>query len=270
MGGAWWMAPLIYFIGIAAVLVAAIILKKTRIFAGEAAPFVMELPAYHLPAAKTVLLHVWERLWGYIKKAGTIIFLCCAVMWFLSSYGVEAGAFGLVDDQAHSLLAYVGSAIAWIFIPLGFGNWQAVASIISGFVAKESIVSTISILGAGQELGEDSTALWSSLQNGMLPTAVAAFSFLIFNMLDSPCLAAVGTMAKEMNSKKWTWITILFQNVFAYLVTLMIYQFGVLLAYGTFTAGTIAAIFVLMGMLYALFRRDPYKNQNIAVKRSVA
>ena len=172
-----------------------------RIFAGEAAPFVMELPAYHLPAVKTVLLHVWERLWGYIKKAGTIIFLCCAVMWFLSSYGVEAGAFGLVDDQAHSLLAYVGSAIAWIFIPLGFGNWQAVASIISGFVAKESIVSTISILGAGQELGEDSTALWTSLQNGMLPTAVAAFSFLIFNMLDSPCLAAVGTMAKEMNSK---------------------------------------------------------------------
>ena len=270
MGGAWWMAPLIYFIGIAAVLVAAIILKKTRIFAGEAAPFVMELPAYHLPAVKTVLLHVWERLWGYIKKAGTIIFLCCAVMWFLSSYGVEAGAFGLVDDQAHSLLAYVGSAIAWIFIPLGFGNWQAVASIISGFVAKESIVSTISILGAGQELGEDSTALWTSLQNGMLPSAVAAFSFLIFNMLDSPCLAAVGTMAKEMNSRKWTWITILFQNVFAYLVTLMIYQFGMLFAYGTFTTGTIAAIIVLIGMLYALFRRDIYKNQNIAARRSVA
>jgi ferrous iron transport protein B len=267
-GGAWWMAPVMYLVGIVAVLVSSIILKKTKPFSGEPAPFVMELPSYHIPSVKGILIHVWEKLWGFIKKAGTILFAACVVMWFLASFGVEGGSFGLVDDQANSIMAVIGGAIAFLFIPLGFGNWQACASSISGFVAKEGIVSTIGILSGVGELAEDDPSLWSAT-GVMFPTAVAAISFLVFNLLDSPCLAAISTMAKELNDRKWFWFAIAYQNIFAYCVTLIIYQFGSLIAYGQFGVGTVAAIIVAAAMLFMLFRPDPYKNQRLVVKRSV-
>ena len=189
-------------------------------------------------------------------------------MWFLSSFGVEGGAFGLVEDQENSLMAIVGGAIAFIFIPLGFGNWQACASAISGFSAKEGIVTTIGILSGVGELAETDTSLWSAA-GAMFPTAVAAASFLIFNLIDSPCLAAISTMAKEMNDRKWFWFSILYQNVFAYCVSLMVYQFGSLIAYGQFGVGTIAAVIVAIAMLFMLFRPDPNKNKRLVAKRSV-
>lgn len=268
MGGAWWMAPLMYFIGIAAVLISAIMLKKTKPFSGETAPFVMELPAYHIPSIKGVLLHVWERLKGFLIKAGTIIFLSCAVMWFLSSFGFHNG-FGLVEDSSDSLLAAIGGFIAPIFAPLGFGNWQAVASSLSGFVAKESIVSTIGILSGVGEVAETDSSLWSAAAV-MLPTALAALSFLIFNLLDSPCFAAISTMAKEMNDRKWFWFSIAYQNVFAYIVSLSVFQIGSLLINGSFGAGTVVAFVLAAFMLYMLFRPDPYKNKKVVAKRSVA
>ncbi len=269
MGGAWWMAPLMYFIGIVAVLVSAIILKKTKPFSGAAAPFVMELPPYHIPSMKGVLLHVWERLKGFLKKAGTILFLACVIMWFLSSFGFGAEGFGLVEAE-ESLLAIIGGFIAPIFAPLGFGNWQAVASSLSGFVAKESIVSTIGILsGLGEEATEADASLWSSA-SVMLPSAVAAFSFLIFNLLDSPCFAAISTMSKELNDRKWFTFALIYQNVFAYLISLMIFQIGSLIVYGTFGIGTVVAFVVLAFMAYMLFRPDPYKNSKVVVRRSVA
>ena len=267
-GGAWWMAPLMYFVGVVCVIVSAIMLKKTKPFSGDPAPFVMELPSYHIPSLKGIAIHVWEKLWGFIKKAGTILFLACVVMWFLSSFGVEGGAFGLVEDQENSLMAIVGGAIAFIFIPLGFGNWQACASAISGFSAKEGIVTTIGILSGVGELAETDTSLWSAA-GAMFPTAVAAASFLIFNLIDSPCLAAISTMAKEMNDRKWFWFSILYQNVFAYCVSLMVYQFGSLIAYGQFGVGTIAAVIVAIAMLFMLFRPDPNKNKRLVAKRSV-
>lgn len=268
LGGVWWMAPLMYFVGIICVIVSAIMLKKTKPFSGDPAPFVMELPSYHLPSLKGIVIHVWEKLWGFIKKAGTILFLACVVMWFLSSFGIEGGAFGLVEDQENSLMAIVGGAIAFLFIPLGFGNWRACASAISGFSAKEGIVTTIGILSGVGELAETDTSLWSAA-GAMFPTAVAAASFLIFNLIDSPCLAAISTMAKEMNDRKWFWFSILYQNVFAYCVSLMVYQFGSLIAYGQFGVGTIAAVIVAVIMLFMLFRPDPNKNTRLVSKRSV-
>ena len=226
------IAPLMYFIGIVAVLVAAIILKKTKPFSGKPAPFVMELPQYHIPQAKTVLLHVWERLKGFIIKAGTILFLACVVMWFLGGFGFTNGGFGLVDDSADSLLAAIGGFIAPIFAPLGFGEWQPVAASLSGFTAKEAIVSTMGVLAnVAESQSEDTVTVAQAIQN-WFPSAVAAFSFLLFNLLDSPCLAAIATMAQQMQSKKWFWFAILFQNVFAYLVTLCVYQIGTLVTCG--------------------------------------
>ena len=211
------MAPIMYFVGIVAVLVAAIILKKTKPFSGKPAPFVMELPQYHIPQAKTVLLHVWERLKGFIIKAGTILFLACVVMWFLGGFGFTNGGFGLVDDSADSLLAAIGGFIAPIFAPLGFGEWQPVAASLSGFTAKEAIVSTMGVLAnVAESQSEDTVTVAQAIQN-WFPSAVAAFSFLLFNLLDSPCLAAIATMAQQMQSKKWFWFAILFQNVFAYI-----------------------------------------------------
>jgi ferrous iron transport protein B len=268
-GGAWWMAPVMYLVGIVAVLVSSIILKKTKPFSGEPAPFVMELPSYHIPSVKGILIHVWEKLWGFIKKAGTILFAACVVMWFLASFGVEGGSFGLVDDQANSIMAVIGGAIAFLFIPLGFGNWQACASSISGFVAKEGIVSTIGILSGVGELAEDDPSLWSAT-GVMFPTAVAAISFLVFNLLDSPCLAAISTMAKELNDRKWFWFAIAYQNIFAYCVALMVYQLGSFVAYGTFGVGTIAAAIIFIAMMYLLLRPDPNKKERIKAKRAVA
>ena len=263
------MAPIMYFVGIVAVLVAAIILKKTKPFSGKPAPFVMELPQYHIPQAKTVLLHVWERLKGFIIKAGTILFLACVVMWFLGGFGFTNGGFGLVDDSADSLLAVIGGFIAPIFAPLGFGEWQPVAASLSGFTAKEAIVSTMGVLAnVAESKSEDTVTVAQAIQS-WFPSAVAAFSFLLFNLLDSPCLAAIATMAQQMQSKKWFWFAILFQNVFAYLVTLCVYQIGTLVTGGGFGVGTAVAFVVVAVMLFLLFRPDPYKDQKVYSKRSV-
>ena len=263
------MAPIMYFVGIVAVLVAAIILKKTKPFSGKPAPFVMELPQYHVPQAKTVLLHVWERLKGFIIKAGTILFLACVVMWFLGGFGFTNGGFGLVDDSADSLLAVIGGFIAPIFAPLGFGEWQPVAASLSGFTAKEAIVSTMGVLAnVAESQSEDTVTVAQAIQN-WFPSAVAAFSFLLFNLLDSPCLAAIATMAQQMQSRKWFWFAILFQNVFAYLVTLCVYQIGTLVTGGGFGVGTAVAFVVVAVMLFLLFRPDPYKDQKVYSKRSV-
>ena len=262
------IAPLMYFIGIVAVLVAAIILKKTKPFSGKPAPFVMELPQYHIPQAKTVLLHVWERLKGFIIKAGTILFLACVVMWFLGGFGFTDGGFGMVEDSADSLMAAIGGVIAPIFAPLGFGEWQPVAASISGFTAKEAIVSTMGVLANVAGDTEDAVNVAAGVAS-WFPTGIAAFSFLMFNLLDSPCLAAIATMAKEMNDKKWFWFAILFQNVFAYIVCLCFYQIGSFVTGGAFGIGTVVGFAVLIVMLFLLFRPDPYKDQKVYSKRSV-
>ena len=262
------IAPLMYFIGIVAVLVAAIILKKTKPFSGKPAPFVMELPQYHIPQAKTVLLHVWERLKGFIIKAGTILFLACVVMWFLGGFGFTDGGFGMVEDSADSLMAAIGGVIAPIFAPLGFGEWQPVAASISGFTAKEAIVSTMGVLANVAGDTEDAVNVAAGVAS-WFPTGIAAFSFLMFNLLDYPCLAAIATMAKEMNDKKWFWFAILFQNVFAYIVCLCFYQIGSFVTGGAFGIGTVVGFVVLIAMLFLLFRPDPYKDQKVYSKRSV-
>ena len=263
-------AFLMYALGIVCVLVAAIMLKKTKPFSGEAAPFVMELPAYHIPSAKTVLMHTWERLWGFIKKAGTILFLACVIMWILSTFGFENGAFGMVEDTENCFMAILGSALAWIFAPLGWGKWQCVAAAISGFSAKEGIVSTMGVLAnVSEDLSEETDVVAAAIRD-WFPTMAAAFSFLVFNLLNSPCLAAISTMAQQLQSRKWFWFAIIFQTVFAYFVALMFYQFRLLLEGGSFGLGTAAAVVVLLGFLYMLFRPDPYKNQKKASRRSVA
>ena len=264
------ITPLMYFIGVVAVLVSAIILKKTKPFSGKPAPFVMELPQYHIPSVKTVLLHVWERLKGFIIKAGTILFLATVIMWILSSIGNTGSGIGFVEDSNDSIMAILGGILAPIFAPLGFGKWQPVAASISGFSAKESIVSTMGVLAnvAGDD-AEDTMIVGAAIK-AWFPTAVAAFSFLLFNLLDSPCLAAISTMAHEMQSRKWFWFAILFQNIFAYVVTLCVYQIGlVVTGAGSFGIGTIVALILAATLLFLLFRPDPYKNQNDVTKRSV-
>ena len=262
------MAPAMYFMGIVAVLVAAIILKKTKPFSGKPAPFVMELPQYHVPQAKTVLLHVWERLKGFIIKAGTILFLACVVMWFLGGFGFENGGFGLVEESGNSLLAVIGGFIAPLFAPLGFGEWQPVAASLSGFTAKEAIVSTMGVLANVTGDTEDAVTVAQAVQT-WFPTSLAALSFLIFNLLDSPCLAAIATMAQQMQSKKWFWFAILFQNIFAYIVCLCIYQIGSFVTGGSFGVGTVFGFVFTAIILFLLFRPDPYKDQKVYSKRSV-
>lgn len=262
------MAPAMYFMGIAAVLIAAIMLKKTKPFSGKPAPFVMELPQYHVPSAKTVLLHVWERLKGFIIKAGTILFLACVVMWFLGGFGFTDGGFGMVEDSSLSLLAVIGGVIAPLFAPLGFGQWQPVAASLSGFTAKEAIVSTMGVLANVAGDTEDAVTVSQAVQ-AWFPTTLAAFSFLLFNLLDSPCLAAIATMVQQLQSRKWFWFAILFQNMFAYLVCLSIYQIGSFAMGGAFGIGTAAGIAVALIILFMLFRPDPYKEQKLLTKSSV-
>ena len=262
------IAPLMYFIGIVAVLVAAIILKKTKPFSGKPAPFVMELPQYHIPQAKTVLLHVWERLKGFIIKAGTILFLACVVMWFLGGFGFGDGSFGMVEDSADSLMAMIGGVIAPLFAPLGFGEWQPVAASISGFTAKEAIVSTMGVLANVSGDTEDAVNVAAGVAS-WFPSSIAAFTFLMFNLLDSPCLAAIATMAQQMQSRKWFWFAILFQNIFAYIVCLCVYQIGSFVTGGAFGVGTAVGFLFLIAILFMLFRPDPYKNQKVYSKRSV-
>lgn len=262
------VAPAMYFIGIAAVLVSAIILKKTKPFSGKPAPFVMELPQYHIPQIKTVLLHVWERLKGFIIKAGTILFIACVIMWFLGGFGVENGSFGLVEDASNSFLAMIGGFIAPLFAPLGFGQWQPVAASLSGFTAKEAIVTTMGVLANVTGDGEDPVTVAQAVQ-AWFPSALAAFSFLVFNLLDSPCLAAIATMAQQLQSKKWFWFAILFQNIFAYIVCLCIYQIGTFVTGGAFGIGTVFGFAFAGILLYLLFRPDPYKDRKEYARSSV-
>lgn len=259
------LAPMIYLIGILSVLLCAICLKKTKFFHCPASPFVMELPQYHFPQPKTVLFHTWERLKGFIIKAGTILFVACIILWFLSSYGFGKNGFGLVE-ASDSLMAQIGNVIRRIFIPLGFGEktggWQAAAASISGFSAKEAIVGTMGVLtNVSEELTEEADAVAIAV-NTWFPTALSAFSFLLFNMLDSPCVAAIGVMSQELNSKKWFWFAILFQNLFAYFVSLSVYQIGSLIASGEFTFWTAVAFAFVLFFMYMLFRKDKYKTLN--------
>ncbi|MGN0728522.1 ferrous iron transport protein B [Treponema sp.] len=278
---------LMYLIGILSVVSAAVILKKTRPFHGKAAPFVMELPQYHIPHFKTVLMHTWERLRGFIVKAGTILFLACLVIWFLSSYGFASpknevvedgvvveeaseGGFGLVDSD-DSLLADVGNVIRHIFKPLGFGNkiggWQSAAASLSGFSAKEAIVSTMGVLADVSEEDVEDDSIVAEAVSGWFATSLAAFAFLMFNLLDSPCLAAIATMANELKSRKWFWFAICFQNIFAYCMTLIVYQLGMLFVHGQFGIGTVVAFVLLAGFIFALFRKDPYQGKTFDVKK---
>ena len=257
------LAPMIYVIGVLAVLLSAICLKKTKAFHGDAAPFVMELPQYHFPQPKTVLIHTWERLKGFIVKAGTILFLACIVLWFLSSYGFGEEGFGLVDAP-DSIMAVIGNAIRWIFIPLGFGGenggWQAAAASITGFSAKEAIVGTMGVLAnVSEELVEEADAVAVAV-NTWFPSAISAFSFLLFNLLDSPCVAAIGVMSQELNSRKWFWFAILFQNLFAWFVSLSVYQIGTLITTGVFGFWTVIAFIFVAFFIFMLVRKDKYKS----------
>ena len=262
------IAPMMYFLGIIAVLVSAVILKKTKPFSGKPAPFVMELPQYHIPSMKNVLLHVWERLKGFVIKAGTILFVACFVMWFLGAYGFVDGVFGMVEESENSLLALLGGMIAPVFAPLGFGNWQAVAAAFSGFSAKEAIVSTMGVLANVSGDVEDAVNVTQGVHM-WFPTTLSALSFLIFNLLDSPCLAAIATMSQQMQSKKWFWFAIAFQNIFAYVVCLCLYQIGTFITTGVFGIWTAIAFILATVLLFLLFRPDPYKNQRVYSRRSV-
>lgn len=251
-GGAWWVAPSAYFVGIAAIVVSGIILKKTKMFSGDPAPFVMELPQYHLPTVTNVLRSMWERGWSFIKKAGTIILLSTIVLWFLQGFGFEDGSFGMVEDLNNSVLAKIGGVIAPIFAPLGWGDWKAAVAAVTGLIAKENVVGTFGVLYGFGEVAEDGAEIWGSLATSY--TAIAAYSFLVFNLLCAPCFAAIGAIKREMNSAKWTWFAIGYQTVFAYTVALAIYQIGNLLTGGGFGVWTVAALLIVAAFIYLLFR----------------
>ena len=260
-GGAWWVAPSAYFVGIAAIIISGIILKKTKPFAGEPAPFVMELPAYHVPTVKNVLRGTWERGWSFIKKAGTIITLASVFVWFTSSFGFADGAFGMVEDMDASILATIGNAVCFIFAPLGFGSWQATVATLLGLVAKEEVVGAFGTLFAvaGDALEMVEEGDFAGLVNIAAQfTQLSAYSFLIFNLLCAPCFAAIGAIKREMNNAKWTWAAIGWECGFAYAVALIVYQIGGLFTGDTtFGAGTVAAVIVLGVLIYLIVR--PYK-----------
>lgn len=253
-GGVWWVAPSAYFLGIAAILCTGIILKKTRFFAGDPAPFIMELPAYHMPTAGAVLRSMWERAWSFIKKAGTIILLACILIWFISSYGVVDGTFMAVEDQNDSILAVLGTLICWIFNPLGWGDWQAASAAVTGLIAKENVVGTLGILYNGD------AGWYANVQAAFTP--LVAYSFLAFNLLCAPCFAAMGAIKREMNNRKWFWAAIGYQCGLAWVVALWIYQIGGLItgevAFGPFA---ILAILLAIGFIYLLFRKNKYKGK---------
>ena len=270
-GGAWWVAPSAYFVGIAAIICSGILLKKTKMFAGDPAPFVMELPAYHLPTVGNVLRSMWERGWSFIKKAGTIILLSTIVVWFTTYFGWVNGQFKMLEDMEldHSILAAVGNAVAWIFIPLGWGDWKSAVAAITGLVAKENVVGTFGILYGFAEVAEDGTEIWGSLAGSM--TAVAAYSFLVFNLLCAPCFAAMGAIKREMNNAKWFWFAIGYQTGLAYVVSLCVYQLGNLFTTGAFGIGTVVAFLLVIGFVYLLVR--PYKESktlNVKIKMAGA
>ena len=250
--GAWWVAPSAYFVGIAAIIVSGIILKKTRIFSGEVAPFVMELPAYHMPTVKNLLKSMWERGYSFIKKAGTIILLSTVVIWFAESFGFSEGSFAIVDDMNDSILAALGNVFALVFKPLGWGEWKAAVAAITGLVAKENVVVTFGVLHGFAEVAEDGVEIWGTLATSM--SALSAYSFLVFNLLCAPCFAAMGAIRREINSGKWFWIAVGYQTGLAYVASLCIYQIGTFVTSGVFTFGTVAAFVAVLIIIYLLFR----------------
>ena len=260
-----WVSTSAYFVGIAAIICSGIILKKTKMFAGDPAPFVMELPEYHIPSVKTVLLHVWERLKAFLIKAGTILVVACIVIWFLSTFGFEGGSFGMVEDTANSLIAAIGDFIAPIFAPLGWGDWKMAVAAVTGLIAKENVVATFGMLYGFAEVAEDGAEIWGNLATAMTP--IAAYGFLVFNLLCAPCFAAMGAIKREMNNTKWFFFAIGYQCGLAYLVSLCIYQIGTLVTGGGFGIWTVVAFAIIIGFLYLLFR--PYKESsslNVNVK----
>lgn len=270
-GGSAWVATGAYFIGIAAIIISGIMLKKTKMFAGDPAPFVMELPAYHIPTLGTVLRSTWERGWSFIKKAGTIITLATILIWFLQGFGVENGAFGMVEDMDNSILAKFGNLFAWLFIPLGWGGWKPAVAAVTGLIAKENVVSTFGVLYhfAG-ELAENGDEIWvnfgkdlANLSGGH--AALAGYSYLIFNLLCAPCFAAIGAIKREMNNAKWTWFAIGYQCGFAYIISLIVYQIGLVFAGDINVIGFIAALVCLAGLLYMLFRKNKYDDNRLTI-----
>lgn len=258
--GAWWVAPSAYFVGIGAIICSGIVLKKTSLFAGEPAPFVMELPAYHWPTFGNVMRSMWERGLSFIKKAGTIILLSAIVVWFVSNFGFTSAGFGMVEDLNDSMLAGIGNAIAWLFTPLGWGDWKSAVAAFTGLVAKENVVTTFGILYGFGEVAEDGAEIWGVLASGY--TAAAAYSFLVFNLLCAPCFAAIGAIRREMNSAKWTWFAIGYQCMLAYVVAFCVFQIGTLIAGGSFGPGTLVAFLLIVGFVYLLFR--PYRENSIS------
>lgn len=260
--GAWWVSPSAYFVGIAAIITSGVILKKTKMFAGDPAPFVMELPAYHMPTFVNLLRSMWERGWSFIKKAGTVILLSTVVIWFMQSFGLENGTFGMVENMDNSILAAIGNAIAWIFIPLGWGDWKAAVAVFTGLIAKENVVGTFGVLYGGfEEVAENGWQIWANLQNSF--TQVSAYSFLVFNLLCAPCFAAIGAIRREMNSAKWTCFAVGYQCIFAYAVSFVIYQIGSLFTAPITVMSVIGALIavVIVGFIVFMMAR-PYKESN--------
>lgn len=258
--GASWVAPSAYFVGMAAVIVSGIMLKKTKLFAGDPAPFVMEMPAYHMPRVVNVLRSMWERGSSFIKKAGTIILLSTIVLWFLQGFGWEKGAFGMVDDIDHSILSSIGQTFAWIFSPLGWGDWKAAVASVTGLIAKENVVATFGQLYGFAEVAEEGNEFWGQLSASFTP--LTAYSFMIFNLLCAPCFAAMGAIKREMNNSRWFWIAIGYQCGFAYICSLIVYQLGSLFNGGSFGFGTIVGFILLIGLIYLLVR--PSKESDTA------
>ena len=270
-GGSGWIATSAYFIGVAAIIVSGIMLKKTKIFSGDPAPFVMELPAYHLPTVGSVLRSTWERAWSFIKKAGTVITLATILIWFLQAFTFKGG-FQMTDDMDISILAYIGKAFCWLFVPLGWGGWKPAVASVTGLIAKENVVGTFGILYhfAG-ELAENGDEIWSNFAKNLNElsgghASLAAYSFLIFNLLCAPCFAAIGAIKREMNNAKWTWFAIGYQCGFAYVIALIVYQFGIAFAGAPNVIGLISAIVLTVGILYLLFRKNKYDDNKLTVK----
>ena len=271
-GNSGWVATSAYFVGIAAIICSGIILKKTKIFAGDPAPFVMELPAYHWPTVGNVLRSMWERGWSFIKKAGTIILLSTIILWFLMSFGWEGGSFGMVEELNESILAKIGSAIAWIFAPLGWTQagegWKMAVAAVTGLIAKENVVATFGMLYGFAEVAEDGSEIWGNLAAAMTP--IAAYGFLVFNLLCAPCFAAMGAIKREMNNTRWFFIAIGYQCLLAYVVALCIFQLGALFTTGAFGVGTVVAFILIVAFIYLLFR--PYKESetlDVNLKKAV-
>ena len=264
-GGSGLVAVSAYFIGVAAIVISGIMLKKTKLFSGDPAPFVMELPTYHVPSANNVLRATWERGWSFIKRAGTVIVASTIVLWFLQGFGFVDGAFQMVEDNNDSILAAIGQAICVIFAPLGFGNWKATVATVTGLIAKENVVATFGVLYqyAG-ELSDNGDEIWNLVAADYTP--ISAYAFMIFNLLCAPCFAAMGAIKREMNNGKWTVIAIGYMCGFAYLISLIVYQLGgLILGEVGFGLGTVAAIIALAFLLYMMFRKNKYSNDHLSI-----